>query len=62
MLNTVLHLLKTYVKPNIWQKHDFNSCDEGLTQEMVTTTTVVTSTMQLWSIMLSTILPLIKPT
>jgi hypothetical protein len=62
MLYTVLRLLKTYLKPNIRQKHGFNSCDEGSTQEMVTTTAAVTSTMQLWSIMLSTILLLIKPT
>jgi hypothetical protein len=62
MLYTGLRLLKTYLKPNIRQKHGFNTCDEGLTYKMVTTTTAVTSTMQLWSIMLSTILPLIKPT
>jgi hypothetical protein len=28
-------------------KHGINSCDKGLTQEMVTTTTAVTSTMQI---------------
>ncbi len=32
--------------PNIQWKHGFNSCDKGLTQEMVTTTAAVTSTMQ----------------
>jgi hypothetical protein len=47
MLYTVLRLLKTYLKPNIQWKHGFNSCDEGLTQEMVTTTATVTSTMQI---------------
>ncbi len=47
MLYTVLCLLKTYLKPNIWWKHGFNSCDEGLTQEMVTTTAAVTCTMQI---------------
>jgi hypothetical protein len=62
MLFTVLRLLKTYLKPNTRQKLGFNSCDEGLTHKMVTTTAAVTSTMQLWSIMLSKILPLIKPT
>jgi hypothetical protein len=44
---TVLRLLKTYLKPNIGLKHGFNSCDKGLTQGMVTTTTAVTSTMQI---------------
>ncbi len=43
----VLCLLKTYLKPNIRWKHGFNSCDKGLTQEMVTTATAVTSTMQM---------------
>ncbi len=47
MLYTVLCLLKTYLKPNIRWKHGFSSCDKGLTQEMVTTTTAVTSTMQI---------------
>ncbi len=47
MLNTVLHLLKTYLKSNILWKHGINSCDKGLKQEMVTTTTAVTSTMQI---------------
>jgi hypothetical protein len=47
MLHTVLCLLKTYLKPNIRWKHGFNSCDKGLTQEMVATTAVVTSTMQI---------------
>ncbi len=47
MLYTVLCPLKTYLKPNIWWKHGFNSCDKGLTQEMVTTTAAVTSTMQI---------------
>ncbi len=28
-------------------KHGFNSCDKGLTQEMVTTAAAVTSTMQI---------------
>ncbi len=28
-------------------KHGFNSCDEGLTQDMVTTTAAVTITMQI---------------
>jgi hypothetical protein len=28
-------------------KHGFTSCDKGLTQEMVTTTSAVTSTMQI---------------
>jgi hypothetical protein len=46
MLNTVLHLPKTYLKPNIRWKHGFTSYDKGLTQEMVTTTAAVTSTMQ----------------
>ncbi len=47
MLYTVLRLLKTYLKPNIWWKHGFNSCGEGLTQEMVTTVAAVTSTIQI---------------
>ncbi len=46
-LYTVLHLLKTYLKPLIWLKHGFNSCDQGLTQGMVTTAAAVTSTMQI---------------
>jgi hypothetical protein len=45
MLDTVLHLLKTYLKPNILKKHGINSCDKGLTQGMATTTAAVTSTM-----------------
>ncbi len=44
---TVLHLLKTYLKPFIPLKHGFNSCNKGLTQGMVTTTAAVTSTMQI---------------
>ncbi len=47
MLYTVLRLLKIYLKPNIRWKHGFNSCDKGLTQEMVTTAAAVTSTMQI---------------
>ncbi len=47
MLYTVLHPLKTYLKPNIRWKHGFNSCDKGLTQEMVTTIAAVTRTMQI---------------
>ncbi len=47
MLNSVLHLLKTYLKPSIRWKHGINSCDKGSTQEMVTTTAAVTSTMQI---------------
>ncbi len=49
MLYTVVRLLKPYLKPNIRWKHGFNSCDcdEGLTQEMVTPTAAVTSTMQI---------------
>ncbi len=47
MLYRVLHLLKTYLKPNIRWKHGFDSCDKGLTQEMVTTTAAVTTTMQI---------------
>ncbi len=47
MLYTVLRLLKTYLKPNIRWKHGFNSCDKGLTQEMVTTAATVISTMQI---------------
>ena len=47
MLNTVLHLLKTYLKPNIRYKHGIDNCDKGSTQEMVATTTAVTSTMQI---------------
>jgi hypothetical protein len=47
MLYTVLRLLKTYLKPNIQLKHGFNSYEKGLTQEMVTTTAAVTSTMQI---------------
>ncbi len=46
MLNAVLHLLKTHLKPNIRYKYGINSCDKGLTQELVTTTAAVTSTMQ----------------
>jgi hypothetical protein len=40
-------LLKEYLKPLIWLKDGFNSCDNGLTQEMITTATAVTSTMQI---------------
>jgi hypothetical protein len=47
MLYTVLCLLNIYLKPNIWLKYGFNSCDKGLTQEMVTTAAAVTSTMQI---------------
>ncbi len=47
MMYTVLRLLKTYLKPNIWWKHGFNSCDKGLTQEMVATAATVTSAMQI---------------
>ncbi len=47
MLYTVLCLLKTYLRPNIRWKHGFNSCDKGLTQEMVTTTAAVPSNMQI---------------
>ncbi len=47
MLNTVLHLLKTYLKLNIRWKHGFDSCDKGLTQEIVTTTADVASTMKI---------------
>ncbi len=47
MLYTVLRLLKTYLKPNIQRKHGLNSCDKGLTPEMVTTAAAVTSTMQI---------------
>ncbi len=47
MLYRVLRLLKTYLKPNKRWKHGFNSCDKGLTQEMVTTTAAVTITMQI---------------
>jgi hypothetical protein len=47
MSYTVLHLLKTYLKPHIQLKHGFNSCDKGLTQGMVTTAATVTSTMQI---------------
>ncbi len=47
MLNTVLHLLKTYLKPNKRWKHGINSCDKGLTQELVSTTAAVTSTMHI---------------
>jgi hypothetical protein len=48
MLYTVLsppteNLLKT----NYTVKHGFNSCDKGLTQEMVPTAAAVTSTMQI---------------
>jgi hypothetical protein len=46
MLYTVLRLLKIYLKPNIQWKHCINGCDKGLTQEIVTTATAVTSTMQ----------------
>jgi hypothetical protein len=42
---TVLRLLKTQLKPHTRLKHGFNSCDKGLTQGMVTTAAVVTSTM-----------------
>jgi hypothetical protein len=44
---TVLRLLKTYLKPNIRWKHGFNSCDKGLTQDMVVTAAAVISTMQI---------------
>ncbi len=47
MSNTVLRLLKTYLKPNIRWKHGFNSCDKGSTQEIVTTAAAVTSTMHI---------------
>ncbi len=47
MLYTVLRLLKIYLKLNILWKHDFNSCDKGLTQEMAITATTVTSTIQI---------------
>ncbi len=47
MLYRVLRLLKTYLKPNIWWKHGFNSCDKGLTQEMIATAAAVTSTMHI---------------
>ncbi len=47
MLYTVLRPLKTYLKPNIRWKHGFNSCDKGLTQEMVFTAATVTSTIQI---------------
>ncbi len=46
MLNTVLHLLKTYFKPNTRWKYSINSCGKGLIQELVTTTTATTRTMQ----------------
>ncbi len=35
------------LKPNTRWNYGINSCDKGLTQEMVTTTTAVTSTMQI---------------
>ncbi len=44
---TVLHLLKTYLKPHIRLKHGYNSCDKGLTQQMITTAAAVMSTMQI---------------
>ena len=47
MLYTVLRLLKTYLKTKHTVKHGFNSCDKGLTQEMVTTAAAVTSTMHI---------------
>jgi hypothetical protein len=47
MSYAVLCLLKTYLKPHIWLKHGFNSCDKGLTQGMVTIAAAVTSTMQI---------------
>ncbi len=47
MLYTVFRPLKIYLKPNIRWKHGFNSCEKGLTQEMVTTAAAVTSTMQI---------------
>ncbi len=47
MYYTVLHLLKTYLRPHIQLKHSFNSCDKGLTQGMVTTAAAVMSTMQI---------------
>jgi hypothetical protein len=47
MLYRVLRLLKTYLKPNIQQKHGFHSCDKGFTQEMNNTTAAATSTMQI---------------
>ncbi len=43
----VLPLLKTYLKPHTRLKRDINSCDKGLTQEMVTTAAAVTNTMQI---------------
>ncbi len=56
MLYTVLSLLKNYLKPKYTVKHGFNSCDKGLNQEMVTTASAVTSTMQIveYHVMLST--------
>jgi hypothetical protein len=47
MLYTVLRLLKNYLKPKYMVKHGSNNCDKRLTQEMVTTTSAVTSTMQI---------------
>ncbi len=47
ILYAVLRLLKTYLKPNIRWKHGLNSCDKGLTQEMVTTAAAVTSPMHI---------------
>jgi hypothetical protein len=44
---TVLHLLKTYLKPYTRLNHGFNSCDKGLAQRMITTAAAVTSTMQI---------------
>jgi hypothetical protein len=42
----VLRLLKAYLKTKYRDKNGFNSCDKGLTREMVTTAAAVTSTMQ----------------
>jgi hypothetical protein len=38
---------KTLLKTTYMVKHGFNSCEKGLTQEMVTTAAAVTSTMQI---------------
>jgi hypothetical protein len=46
MLNTVLHLLKSHLQTKYTVK-TWHCCDKGLTQEMVTTTAAVTSTMQI---------------
>jgi hypothetical protein len=40
-------LTKNLLKTKYTIKHGFNSCDKGLTQEMVTTAAAVTSTMQI---------------